>query len=128
VADIYLGFNIWDIARGDYSIQSFIVEDGFFNIIVHTDGTLNIQNALESHEKRSTEAQPMDFYLESIKLRNLDIHKMDEKAQTDLETFIYDGAGSFTREKDKISAHIDTEFKMNLIDHGDILRYIRMLI
>ena len=119
VEDIFLGFNMWDIANGNYTIKSLLVENGFFNIIVHKDGTLNIQNALKTESDSSTDPAITDIYLNSIELRNLDIHKLDEKAQTDLETFVNRAQGRFTRARNKISSSVDTEFIMNLIDNGD---------
>lgn len=119
VEDIFLGFNMWDIANGNYTIKSLLVENGFLNIIVHKDGTLNIQNALTSENNSNTDNAVTDIYLNSIQLRNLDIHKLDEKAQTDLETFVHKASGGFVRDGNLISSSVDTEFTMNLIDHGD---------
>lgn len=125
VANIYMGFNIWDILNGDYSIQSLIVKEGFFDIILHKDGTNNLQNALTSLTPSETESDDFqNIQLKNIKLYNLDIHKKDEGENTDLETFIYEGKGGFKINPDLISAHIDTEFEMNLIDNGDTT-YIR---
>ncbi|WP_054851077.1 AsmA-like C-terminal region-containing protein [Olleya sp. ITB9] len=126
VADIYTGFNIWDIINGNYTIRSLIIEDGFFDIVVHKDGTINLQNALDSLEdtETSTNDDFANIQLERIKLQNLDIHKKDETENTDLETFISQGKGGFEINKDFISGHIDTEFEMNLIDNGDTT-YVR---
>ena len=46
VADIYIGFDLWDIVTGDYDIQTLLIEEGFFNLVLHKDGTNNLQNAL----------------------------------------------------------------------------------
>ena len=123
VKDIYVGFNLWDILNGNYSIRSLIIEDGFFDIVLHEDNTMNLENALKPFKETDT-TEPVDFKLDKIKLCNLDIHKKDETENTDLETFIYQGKGGFSINKDLISAHIDTEFEMNLIDNGDTT-YIR---
>jgi hypothetical protein len=123
VADIYMGFNMWNIMNGDYSIRSLLIEDGFFDIVLHKDGTMNLQNALASFEKSDSD-EFANVQLENVKLYNLDIHKKDEKAQTDLETFIHKGEGGFTLNDDFIAAHVDTEFEMSLIDNGDTT-YIR---
>lgn len=125
VADIYTGFNIWDIVNGNYNIRSLIIEEGFFDIVLHKDGTINLQNALKVFEETETESSAFaNIQLKRIKLRNLDIHKKDETENTDLETFIYEGKGGFTINRELISAHIDTEFEMNLIDNGDTT-YVR---
>ena len=118
VKDIYVGFNLWEILEGNYNLKSLIIEDGFFDIVLHKDGTINLQNALEPFKETKNEAF-INIQLESIKLNNLDIHKKDEKENTDLETFIYTANGGFNINSQQISGHVDTEFKMNLIDNGD---------
>jgi len=118
VADINLGFSICDIAFGNYDVQKLLVEEGRFNIILHKDGTTNIQNALATTDEGESE-EPMDIHLKNIELRNLDIHKFDETTNIDVETFIYSAKGGFKTQGEIINAHIDTDFELNVIDNGD---------
>ncbi|CAL2084934.1 AsmA-like C-terminal region-containing protein [Tenacibaculum sp. 190524A05c] len=118
VKDIYVGFNLWDILDGNYTIKSLIVEEGFFDIVIHEDKSLNLLNALKSFDETQSE-EPIDFKLKKVKLHNLDIHKKDEGQNTDLETFIYEADGGFNIDNEVISGHIDTKFEMNLISNGD---------
>lgn len=119
VADIYLGFDMWDIVNGKYDVQKLMVEDGFFNIITHKDGSINLENALATEEDAPEEEEPLDIHLKNIELRNLDIHKLDESSMLDVETFIYWADGGFQTGSGEIAAHIDTEFELNIIDDGD---------
>ena len=118
VADIYLGFNIWDVIKGNYDIQKLLIEDGSFNIVFHKDGTINLQNAFATTDKGGNE-DPMDIHLKNIELLNLDIHKLDESTGVDVETFIFKASGGFKTGADQINAHIDTEFELNVVDNGD---------
>ncbi|MDG2153298.1 MAG: AsmA-like C-terminal region-containing protein [Crocinitomicaceae bacterium] len=118
VADIDLGFGFWDILTGTYDIQELLVEEGKFNIILHEDGTTNIQNALATTDEGESE-EPMDIHLKNIELRNLDIHKFDETTNIDVETFIYSAQGGFKTQGEAINAHVDTDFELNVIDNGD---------
>ena len=118
VADIYLGFNIWDIIEGNYDIQKLLIEDGFFNIVFHKDGSINLQKAFATTDQTGSE-EPMDIHLKKIELQNLDIHKFDESTGVDVETFIYKANGGFKTGSKQINAHIDTEFKLNVVDNGD---------
>lgn len=118
VKDIYVGFNLWDILQGNYTIKSLLVEDGFFDIVIHEDRSLNLLNALKSFDDTKSE-DPIDFKLQKIKLHNLDIHKKDEGQNTDLETFIYQADGGFNIDNEVISGHIDTKFEMNVMYNGD---------
>ncbi len=117
VQDIYIGFNLWDMVEGHYDIQSLIIEDGVFNIVIHENNTTNIQNSLESTSEIETPVT--NFHLKKIKLKNLDIHTLDEATNTDVEKFIYSGKGGFSQKDSIIAGHIDTDFLLNIIKDGD---------
>ena len=118
VRDVYIGFDLWDIINGNYDIQSLVVEDGVFNIIIHEDNSTNIQNSLVSstEEKETTSTS---FNLRKVVLKNIDIHTLDEVTNTDVEKFIYEGVGGFSREAGMISGHIDVDFELNVIRDRD---------
>lgn len=116
VEKIYVGFNLIDIAKGNYNIHSILVEEGVFNIVIHANNTTNIQNAIAT---KNSDDSTTNIDLQKIKLRNLDIHKLDEATNTDVETFIFEGEGGFSREDDLLAAHIDTEFELNVIKNKD---------
>ena len=118
VKDIYVRLNLLHILQGNFDIQSILVEEGFFNIVLHKDGSINLENALATTEDTESK-NPLNIHLKSITLKNLDIHKLDEATNVDIETFIYDAQGGFKTEKGLINAHIDTEFELNIFDNGD---------
>ena len=66
VKDIYVGFNLWDIINGIYDIKSLIIEDGVFNIVIHENNTLNLQNALAT---ASDTESTTNIHLKKIKLK-----------------------------------------------------------
>ncbi len=117
VKDIYIGFNLWDIVSGNYDIQSVLVEEGIFNIVIHENNTTNIENSLASTAE--TESPTTNIHLKKIKLKNLDIHTLDEATNTDVEKFIYSGKGGFRLKDSIIAGHIDTNLELNVIKDGD---------
>ncbi|MEM7186226.1 MAG: AsmA-like C-terminal region-containing protein [Bacteroidota bacterium] len=117
VEDIYIGFNLWDILKGNYDIQSLLVEEGVFNIVIHENNTTNIQNALANTAE--TDTASTNIHLKKIKLKNLDVHTLDEATNTDVEKFIFSGKGGFILKDSIIAGHIDTEFELNVIKAGD---------
>lgn len=119
VADIYVGFNVWDIIAANYDVQKLLVEDGFFNIVKHQDGSINIQNALAKRNAELGESAPLDIHLKNIELKNLDIHQFDEGNKLDIETYIYWAKSGFKTADNEIDAHIDTEFELNIIQDQD---------
>lgn len=118
VADIYTGFNLWDIVEGNYDIHSLIIEDGFFDIILHSDGSTNLENALAT-TTQNTESKALNINLKKIELKNIDIHQREEVTNKDVATLIHWAQGGFNMDNDKISGHIDTEFELNVIKNND---------
>jgi len=119
VADIYVGFDVWDIVAEKYDVQKLLIEDGFFNIIKHKDGSFNIENALAVPSEQVGEEETLDIHLKNIELKNLDIHKLDEATNLDIETYIYWAKSGIKTVEHKIDAHIDTEFELNIIQDQD---------
>jgi hypothetical protein len=118
VDDIYVGFSLWDILRGYYDIRTLIVEDGYFNFVMHEDGSTNIQNALSAPDDVE-ESEALHIHLKKVQLVNLDIHKLNESTATDIETFVYMGKGGFKTSNGMINAHVDAAFELNVIQDGD---------
>lgn len=117
VKDIYVGFNLWDIVKGNYDIQSLVVEEGVFNIVIHENNTTNIQNSLASTSE--SESSSTNIHLKKIRFKNLDVHTLDEATNSDVEKFIYAGNGGFSQKDSIISGHIDTHLELNVIKDGD---------
>ncbi|WP_299609492.1 AsmA-like C-terminal region-containing protein [uncultured Aquimarina sp.] len=117
VKDIYVGFNLWDIVKGNYDIQSLVVEEGVFNIVIHENNTTNIQNSLASTSE--SESSSTNIHLKKIRFKNLDVHTLDEATNSDVEKFIYAGNGGFSQKDSMISGHVDTHFELNVIKDGD---------
>ncbi|MGK0412108.1 MAG: hypothetical protein ACJA1B_000297 [Polaribacter sp.] len=65
VADVYIGFNFWDIMAGNYDINSLIIKDGFLDVVHHTDGKTNLENALASSVENTNEAPEIDMQLDA---------------------------------------------------------------
>jgi len=118
VADIYIGFNFWDILIGNYDIHSLIIEDGFFDVVLHPDGKTNLENALASHAENA-DKKPLDIHLQKIELKTLAIHQREEATNRDIETFIYWAKGGFNTSNGEIATHIESEFELNVIEDGD---------
>lgn len=118
VKDIYIGFNLVDIISGNYDIQSLIVEDGVFNIVIHENNSTNIQNSLAGTSETETSSFT-NIHLKKIKLKNLDIHTLDEATNTDVVKFIYSAKGGFSIKDSVIAGHIDTDFELNVTKDSD---------
>ncbi|MEM7084676.1 MAG: AsmA-like C-terminal region-containing protein [Bacteroidota bacterium] len=117
VKDIYVGFDFWDIVNKNYDIQSLVIEEGVFNMVIHENNTTNIQNALANTSE--TEAPTTNIHLKKVEFKNLDIHTLDEATNTDVEKFVFEGTGGFSQKDQIIAGHIDAELELNVIKDGD---------
>ena len=118
VEDIYVNFNVWDVLTGNYNIKSLVIEEGFFNVILHKDGSTNIERALKTAQN-VTDSSALNVHLKKVELLNLDIHKFDEATNVDVETFIFFAEGGFKTGEGLINAHIDTEFELSIFNDKD---------
>ncbi|MEO1213673.1 MAG: AsmA-like C-terminal region-containing protein [Bacteroidota bacterium] len=118
VAGIYVGLDISDIIQGKIDIKKLLIEDGFFDVVLHKDGTNNLSNALAT-QGEETESEPLHIHLQNIELRNLDVHKINESTGLDVEAYIYWAEGGFKSTEGHIAAHIDTGFDVNIMVDGD---------
>ena len=118
VKDIYIGFNLWDILKGNYDVHSLLIEDGYFNFIIHEDGSNNLKNALATTQD-ATKDEELHIHLQTIRLENLDFHKFDESTKIDVETYINWADGGFKTVNGLINAHIDSDLNLNVFDNGD---------
>lgn len=118
VNDIYVGFDLWDlITNTDVNIQSILVEEGVFNMVIHENNTTNIQNSLAATSE--TEKSTSNIHLKEIKFKKLDVHTFDEATNTDVEKFIYSGTAGFNQNDSITTGNLKMDFELNVIKGGD---------
>jgi len=118
VANIYIGFNIWDIVAGNYDIHSLIIEDGLFDLILHKNGKTNVENAL-ALTNDSTDGPPLDIHLQKIELKNIDVNQREEATNTDIGAIIYSAKGGIYSKNNQIEVHVDSEFELTILKDND---------
>lgn len=122
VEDIYLGFDIWTIISGKYETKTIRMKKGFINLIQHKDGSFNIANALEPMDTTPTKEISEDLFhldLKSITLEDVDIHKLNESSNTDIEAFVNKGKLRFKMKGNHTYVKMDSQFELNIMQDGD---------
>lgn len=123
IQDVYLGFDLWTIISGNYQLKSVYLSDGYIKFIQHKDGSFNIVNALSSKAAKtntqSVEDAPFQLELNAIKLHNIDIHKVNEANDIDLDAFVDDAVAQLSINGEHIMIDLDSRFEMNLMQAGD---------
>lgn len=118
VADIYIGLDLTDLVQGKIDIKKLLIEDGYFEMVLHKDGSDNLSNAFAT-ESDTTAADPLHIHLRDIELKNIDVRKKDESNGLVVQGKIHWARGGFQSTPQHTAAHIDTEFDLNIIKNGD---------
>jgi len=118
VEEIYIGLDLIDLIRGKVDIKKLSIENGLFKVVLHEDGTDNLSRAF-AMESDTAASDPLHVHLRSIELKNISIKKIDESNQLEVQSTLFWAKGGFESSKSKTAAHLDSEFELNIIKHGD---------
>lgn len=123
IDDAYIGFDLWSIVQGTYDVKKIKLSNGFVKLIQHTDGSLNMTNALTAPEEDtttpSTGESTMHLNLQTIELQNIDLLKINEANNILAEVFIEEIQSSYSMSDKHIKAEFDSRMLFNLILDGD---------
>jgi hypothetical protein len=85
--DVYIGFNINEVLKGQYNVKSLIIIDGHIDIIKLADGSINILNAknLSQSFNDSTQTE-IHLDLQKIEIRNFMVNYSDLMSCNDVKS------------------------------------------
>lgn len=122
VEDLYVGVNLWSILNGEYEIKAILLRDGFVHLAQHADGTFNLLEAvssIDSTQVDSTSNSPLNLDLKHISLSQIDLHKISEATDTDIDAFITDASIQISLEGSHTRLGLAAQSEMSLILAGD---------
>lgn len=119
LSDVYLGFDILSLLRGEVVIKALKLEDGFIRLIQHTDGSFNIANALSGKDEIEDVNEEFHLDIQLIQLVNVDILKFNEANDIWIETFIDEAKSRFKTTPDHVLVSLDSRLKVNVLQNGD---------
>ena len=119
VNDVYIGFSLWDIISGNYTIKGIKLKDGHIDVKQHKDGSINIANALASDLPPEKVEEDLHVDLKAISIENIDISKLNEETNLKLDIFINKAKSKFKSDKKIIDFRLETDFFISVIQDGD---------
>lgn len=119
IHDTYLGFDIWTIISGNYDLKAIYLSDGYVKVVQHTDGSFNIANALKPIAATEGDEVPFQLHLQSFTIRNVDIHKINEATEIDIDAFVNDALVTLKVEGSHTMIDFDARYEMNFMQGGD---------
>lgn len=119
--DVYIGFDAWQLLRGEYTIKKIVVQKGEVHVIRFEDSTINLilakslnpkelKTEIEKAEKDSTNHFHLD--LQSIELIDVFVEKEDRLEKNLVQTQIKKAKSTFTYNTDFIDNHLDIDLKL----------------
>lgn len=119
INDLYVGFNLFQLLGGNYDIKSLKIKEGELRIVQHTDGSFNLTNALASKKPIEEVEDELHLDLQSIKVENVDISKLNEANNLMVDAFIRKAKSKFRTKEEHTFISLETDFELSLIKDGD---------
>jgi hypothetical protein len=119
INDLYVGFNLFQLLSGNYDIKSLKIKEGELRIVQHTDGSFNLTNALASTKPIEEVEDELHLDLQSIKIENVDISKLNEANNLMVDAFIHNAKSKFKTKEEHTFISLETDFELSLIKDGD---------
>ena len=119
VKDVYVGFSLWDIVSGNYTIKGIKLKDGHIDVKQHKDGSINIANALASELPPDKVEEDLHVDLKAISIENIDISKLNEETNLKLDILINKAKSKFKSDKKNIDFRLETDFFISVLQDGD---------
>ncbi len=117
--DVYIGFDLLTLLKGSTEIKAIKLANGYIHLVQHTDGTLNLVNALSGEKEIESTSEEFHLDLKSVEMMNVDITKLNEKDQLMLEAFIDFARAKFKSAPNHVMVSLDSKFQFNVINQGD---------
>ncbi len=119
VNDIYLGFDVFTLLKGDVDIRSLQLSEGFIHLVQDKDGEINLLQALEAVQPVEDAEEEFHMHLQAIELSNIDITKFNEENLMTVEAFVTGAKSSFSSSEDHMLITVDSRFVLNVIQDKD---------
>jgi hypothetical protein len=119
--DVYIGFDAWQLLRGEYTIKKIVVQKGELHAIRFEDSTTNLllakslnakdlKTELETAEKDENNHLHLD--LQSIELIDVFVEKEDRLENNLVQIQIKKATNTFTYKTDFIDNHLEIDFQL----------------
>lgn len=116
--DLYIGFNVIDILKGDYHIKAIKLDKGHIDLIQNEEGVYNVMTALSFSNEESEESEMIQLNLSKIDLDHVKVSlykpHLNDRIELDFEHI----HSKYKSKKDFMLIDLDTKFKGNLIKNG----------
>lgn len=118
-ADCYIGFNVIDIINGNYTIKSIKISESNLRLVQHRDGSLNITKALSSKKPVKKVKSDFKIDLQSVKITNLDVSKLNESNNIYIDAFIEEAKTKIKSSHEHFYLNLYSKFRLSILQNDD---------
>lgn len=112
--DVYVGFDLIDLLRGNFNIRKIIVKNGHLRLEKYEDGTINLLLAKDSGTTSDEdEDSAFALNLEDISLENILFENVDYQNFNYLSVLIEDAKSKFSIGEEQMKIHVDIDMFLN---------------
>lgn len=119
IEDVYLGFDLFKLLRGEVEIRAIKLNTGTINLIQHKDGSFNIVNALSTTHEIEDAGEEFHLNIRSIQITDIDLLKLNEENDILIEAFIEEAKSRFETSPHHVLVALESRFQMNVMLAGD---------
>ncbi|MCU0368811.1 MAG: hypothetical protein MUF39_08265 [Cyclobacteriaceae bacterium] len=119
IKDVYLGFDILNLLRGNIEIRALKLKEGTIKLIQHPDASFNINNALSSKKEIEDVNEEFHFDMRAIQLQNIEIIKINEANNIQITTQIEEAKSRFKSSPNHVMVTLNSRFQLNVIVNND---------
>lgn len=118
--DAYVGFRLWDVLRGSFSIKKVKLTEGDVQVIHYADNTYNLLRALHTDtDIDTTQKAPMAIDLQAVELSQIRLRKVDEADSLQLDLLTEKAAISFKQDAGIMHLKLNAQCILNILSGGD---------
>ncbi|WMJ72314.1 AsmA-like C-terminal region-containing protein [Cytophagaceae bacterium ABcell3] len=121
IGEAYVGFDVYDLMRGEYTMKKILLKDGFLDYVKYEDGKINLFMAKsigEESDDEGGEASEINLDLQELVIQNLLIKKTDYSSDQYTEVQLQDAKAKFAYRNNTIDIHIDADADLNDFSSG----------
>jgi hypothetical protein len=122
VDDLYIGFDFWTIASGDFQVKYTKLSKGYLTIVQDENDELNLLKAIASLEEKEEDLSNDDaisLSLESIQLTDIELRKINTKDSLELFFDIKSAQSKLGFKENSVDVFVDTELFFSIISRAD---------
>lgn len=117
--DVYVGFDLWTIVRGEFDIKTIKLKQGLIDIIQDQDGNLNLLKAFETTKEIEDVEKEFSLDLQRIVLKQVEIAKTNLADSIKIDVVFDNAYLQFQKSTARIKMGLETAFLLNVLKDND---------